>query len=53
MGDFYAKGDGVEKDPAKAMQWYIRAAENGDTDVMIKIGDMYNCGNGVNKNQKK
>ena len=49
----YYYGKGVNKDLNKSMEWYMRVAETGDTDAMIKIGNMYDCGEGVSKSQKK
>jgi TPR repeat protein len=32
------------------MDWYLKAANNGNTDAIYKIGDMYRWGYGVTKN---
>ena len=50
IGDLYYNGYGVSKDYnglgiscdyKKAMEWYQKAADNGNTDGMIKIGNGY------------
>jgi uncharacterized protein len=30
VGDAYANGDGVKQDREKALQWFMKAAEQGD-----------------------
>ena len=41
IGRCYRYGDGVEKDCTKAMQWYRKAAEQGNVDALYEIGDLY------------
>ncbi len=53
LGVMYAKGDGVEKDPAKACQWYEKAAEAGHAGAMFNLGVMYAKGDGVEKDPAK
>lgn len=43
----YAKGMGVPKDYAKAMQWYQLAADQGYALAQSNLGVMYNNGQGV------
>lgn len=51
IGDIYAKGGwGVEKDETEAFIWYHKAAENGNSDAMLTLAEMYFCGIGVDKN---
>ncbi|KAF9930195.1 hypothetical protein FBU30_000795 [Linnemannia zychae] len=48
LGDIY-KGDlgGVEKDYNRAMDWYLKAAEQGDSSAQYNIGYLYDNGHGV------
>lgn len=41
------------RDYAKAMEWYQKATENGNTDAQYSIGYMYENDLGVNKDYKK
>ena len=43
----YDDGDGVPKDYQKAAQLFRLAAEQGDIEAQINIGDMYYYGDGV------
>jgi TPR repeat protein len=47
LGLQYAKGIGVEKDYAAAMQWFQRAAEQGAPRALFLVGLMYERGFGV------
>lgn len=47
LGDCYGKGWGVEKDDAKAFEWYTRAAEGGDVMGMIALANCYLFGSGT------
>ena len=47
LGLLYAKGFGVEKDYATAMQWFQRAAGQGSPRAQYYIGMMYERGYGV------
>jgi TPR repeat protein len=38
----YFNGHGVQRNDPEAMKWYRRAADQGDADAQLKIGDMYN-----------
>ena len=38
---------GMEADDAQAVQWYRKAAEQGDADAQFKLGWMYRNGRGV------
>jgi len=40
----YQYGKGVEKDANQALQWYLKAAENGNSNAMRNIGYMYHRG---------
>lgn len=48
-----AKKADAEKDYAKAMEWYLKAAEKGNSRAMNNIGFAYSRGAGVTKNETK
>ncbi len=37
----YLYGKGVDKDPAKALQYFSQAAEQGWVDGQLQLGNMY------------
>ena len=43
----YANGRGVPKDDAKAVEWYQKAAVQGNAAAQSKLGFMYEAGRGV------
>ena len=47
IAGLYYDGNGVDQDFTKAMEWYAKAAELGDTTAMNNIGYMYQMGEGV------
>jgi serine/threonine protein kinase len=47
LGDAYAEGRGVERNPATARDWYEKAAMVGEINAMLRLGAMYK---GVNSN---
>jgi len=47
----YTKGRGVAKDEAQAVQWYRKAAEQGDASAQTDLGVMYRDGRGVTADQ--
>lgn len=49
LGIMYAVGDGVPKDPTKAVEWQKKAAEQGNADAQYILGYMYGEGQGVPK----
>lgn len=54
IADIFAKGGwGVEKDEAKAFEWYHKAAEEGSSDAMLTLGEMYFYGRGVAKDAEE
>ncbi len=53
LGYYYAWGEGIEHDYAKAMEWYKKAAELGDASSMHSIGYMYANGEGVEQDWNK
>ena len=53
IAGFYEKGQGVEQDYLKAIEWYERASRANDSEAMNKIGRFYEQGIGVEKNYDK
>ncbi len=47
IGHMYRLGRGVERDPAKAVKWYRRAAEKGLARAQANLANMYLAGEGV------
>ena len=47
LGLQYENGDRVEQDYAKAMEYYLSAAEAGNGEGMRRVGRLYQYGNGV------
>jgi TPR repeat protein len=45
----YANGLGVQKNAASAVQWYSKAAQQGDASAQYNLGLMYANGQGVSK----
>jgi len=50
LGDCYVIGKTVEKNIARAVSLYQKAAEMGNSDAMVKLGNCYYRGDGVDKN---
>jgi len=44
LGEMYAKGEGVEKNPDKAVLWFTRAAENGHAQAQRVLISAYKNG---------
>ncbi len=47
LGVRYRLGEGVEKDPKQAVEWYRKAAHSGYADAMFNLGTCYFNGDGV------
>ncbi len=47
LANMLAAGEGVEKDPVKALHWYRKAAEDGSAIGMYEVGRAYQEGQGV------
>ncbi|KAF9129450.1 hypothetical protein BGW39_004174, partial [Mortierella sp. 14UC] len=47
LGDMYKDGKQVQQDYQAAMDWYLKAAEQGLARAQFNIGDMYDYGRGV------
>ena len=41
LGAIYWEGSAVEPDPAKALSWWNRVAEDGNAEIMNKLGILY------------
>lgn len=52
-GLMYMRGDGVDKDYKKAMEWYLKAAEQNDFRAQCNVGELYRCGQGVEQDYQK
>jgi len=47
IGAMYFHGKGVERDRAKAAEWYLKAAQQGHAQAQTSLGVMYYHGQGV------
>lgn len=52
LGLRYATGEGVDRDPQQAIEWYTRAANNGHDLAQNNLGAMYETGKGVDADQQ-
>lgn len=53
IGNCYADGNGVAKNPEQAFYWYLKAAEQGHPDAQWSVGNCYEKGKGVSLNYKE
>jgi TPR repeat protein len=53
IGWCFQKGRGVEQKLAKAVAWYTKAAEKGDSNAMCNLGVCFENGEGVEQNSTK
>jgi TPR repeat protein len=51
LGKIYEQGLGVSKDIEKAADYFKTSANNGGDDARLKLGAMFESGNGVKKNE--
>ncbi len=49
----YGKGEGVEKDPVKAVYWCTKAAEQGDPSAQHNLAICYDLGDGIEQDYNK
>ena len=49
----YTKGDCVAQDYKKALEWYTKAAEQGDAEAQYNLGVIYEEGLGIEKDMQK
>ena len=47
IAELYENGWGVAQDYGKALEWFHKAADAGNTDAMINLGRLYEHGLGV------
>ena len=45
----YVNGEGVPQNATEAVQWYRRAAEQGNANAQLNLGSMYEYGTGVER----
>ncbi|MGM9869164.1 MAG: tetratricopeptide repeat protein [Sodaliphilus sp.] len=53
LGVIYLKGEKVEKNVDKAIEWWTKAAENGSATAQYKLGVCYQFGFGVKRNHTR
>ena len=53
LGDAYRDGKGVPQDYKEAVQWYRKAAEQGNVHAQNSLGGMYHEGKGVTKDDSE
>ena len=53
LGFMYMQGECVEKNAEKAIEWFLKAADQGFLGAMTTIGMMYREGNGVERDEEK
>jgi TPR repeat protein len=51
LGQALAQGEGLERDPEKAVRWVTEAANQGMANAQYMLADMYAKGQGVTPNQ--
>jgi TPR repeat protein len=47
LGQMYERGTGVERDYAKAAEWYLKSIKNGNATAYARLGFLYERGLGV------
>jgi len=52
LGIVYYNGEGVPRDHAEALSWFLKAAEQGDADAQFNVGLMYGRGEGIKRDQR-
>lgn len=45
----YLNGQGTGRDPGRAVEWYRKAALQGDGEALSRLGDLYGSGTGVRR----
>lgn len=53
LGNCYAEGQGVEKNPEQAVKWWRRSGEKGNDKAQYLLGKAYLDGSGINKDTKQ
>lgn len=49
VGSMYERGEGVAKDEARAVRWYLKSAEQGNVDAQMNLAEMYSHGAGIDR----
>ena len=50
LGYCFDNGEGVAQNKTKAVEWYTKAAEKGNSDAMYNLGYCFEFGDGVDLN---
>ncbi|MEQ8824421.1 MAG: tetratricopeptide repeat protein [Filomicrobium sp.] len=53
VANMYLAGEGVPKDPRKAISWYRKGAEQGDPHCLLNLAKAYETGDGIEPDQDK
>ncbi|MFN6886985.1 tetratricopeptide repeat protein, partial [Proteus mirabilis] len=53
MAVSFDEGDGVEQDHEKAVYWYTKAGEQGDSDAQYNLAISYDEGIGIEQDHEK
>lgn len=53
LAKMYYRGEGIEPNLSKSIEWMTKAAKNGDVTAQMKLGEWYHRGIGVKKDIKK
>lgn len=53
MGEKYYYGRGVPQNYDEAFKWFLKAAEEGDSNAQVLVGYMYQEGQGVKQDYNK
>ena len=53
MGDMYYRGRGVQKNYKQAMEWYLKAAKQGNVGAQHMVGSMFEREEGVDRDYKQ
>jgi len=50
MAKMYEQGDGIAKNPHRAIRWYVKSAESGYNDANYALGELFERGDLLSKN---
>ena len=50
MAKMYEQGDGIVKNPHRAIRWYVKSAESGYNDADYALGELFERGDLLSKN---
>ncbi|MCG8511834.1 MAG: sel1 repeat family protein, partial [Rhodospirillales bacterium] len=53
LAEHFRRGLGVERSPARAMEWYRKAADQSHIGAQLAIGRMFEAGNGVRQDYSR